>query len=58
MQLDNLAAEHEVHSEKDSITQQLRQFIWWSGITRDIKEYAHSFLTCPSTEIRNYQPPR
>ena len=39
------------------MTRHLRQSVWRPGMTRDIKEYADSCLTCSSAESRNYPSP-
>ena len=54
---DVLGAAHEGHAARDSMTRQLRQTVWWPGITRDIREYTASCLGCAAAENRNYPPP-
>ena len=56
LQRDTLAAIHEGHPAKDSMTTQLAQSVWLPGMTRDIKEYAASCLACSSSKSWNYQP--
>ena len=57
LQPNDLAAAHEGYPEKDSMTRQLRESVWWLCMTGDIKEYAHSCLALSSAESWNYPPP-
>ena len=52
-----LAAAHEEHPAKDSMTRQLEQTVWWPGMVSDIQTYSNTCLGCTSAENRNYPPP-
>ena len=54
---DTLAAAHEGHPAKDSMTRQLRQTVWWPGMTKDIKQYCATCLGCSAAEGRTHPPP-
>ena len=41
-----LEAAHEGHPGKESMTRQLRQSVWWLGMTSDVKEYVGSCTPC------------
>ena len=39
------------------MTRQLRQFVWWPGMTNDIKQFYQSCLGCSTAEPRNFRAP-
>jgi len=57
LRADTLAAAHEGHPAKDSMTRQLRQTFWWPGMTKDIKTDFATCLGCVSAESRHHPPP-
>ena len=57
LKADVLAAAHEGHPAKDSMTRQLRQTVWWPGMTKDVKIYCTTCLGCAAAESRNPPPP-
>ena len=39
------------------MTRQLRQFVWWPGMTNDIKQFYQSCLVCSTAEPMNFLAP-
>jgi len=39
------------------MTRQLRQSVWWPGMSNDIRDYTASCLGCASAVSKNYPPP-
>ena len=52
-----LAAAHEGCPGRDSMLQQLRQDVWWSGLDKDVKAYTVSCLGCSAATPSNSTPP-
>ena len=54
---DILGAAHKGHPARDAMMRQLRQTVWWPGISRDVKDYTGSCLGCTAAENKNCTPP-
>ena len=54
---DILALSHEGHPGMVSMLQQLRESVWWPGITKDVEEYAKTCeVGCAAASARNTPP--
>ena len=52
-----LAAAHEGHLGREAMLRQIRENVWWSGMSKDIKEYIETCLGCAAAQGRNMRPP-
>ena len=57
LQANIMAAAHEGHLGREAMLRQMRETVWWPGMSRGIKEYGETCLGCVAAQGENMKPP-